>query len=89
MLDPKHLDELTQRLAQLIPQGVKSVQSDIEKNIRSLLQSAFAKMDLVTREEFDVQTGVLERTRAKLEALEHQVAALEQQLAKPELKNQS
>jgi BMFP domain-containing protein YqiC len=84
MLDPKHLDDLTQRLSSLIPQGVKNVQTDIEKNIRSALQSTFAKMDLVTREEFDVQSAVLARTRAKLEALEKQVAALEQQLNKPE-----
>jgi BMFP domain-containing protein YqiC len=84
MLDPKQLDELTQRLSNLIPKGVKNVQADIEKNIRSVLQSAFAKMDLVTREEFDVQSAVLARTRAKLEALEKQVAALEQQLKKPE-----
>jgi BMFP domain-containing protein YqiC len=84
MLDPKHLDELTQRLSNLIPQGVKNMQTDIEKNIRSVLQSTFAKMDLVTREEFDVQSAVLTRTRAKLDALEKQVAALEQQLKKPE-----
>lgn len=80
MLDPKHLDELTQRLSNLIPQGVKNVQGDVEKNIKTILQSAFAKMDLVTREEFDVQTAVLERTRAKLDALEKQIAALEKQL---------
>lgn len=84
MLDPKHLDDLTQRLSSLIPQGVKNMQSDIENNIRAVLQSAFAKMDLVTREEFDVQSAVLARTRAKLEALEKQVSALEQQLKKPE-----
>ncbi|MCG6968914.1 MAG: accessory factor UbiK family protein [Gammaproteobacteria bacterium] len=83
MLDPKHLDELTQRLSHLIPQGVKNVQTDIEKNIRSVLQSAFAKMDLVTREEFDVQSAVLARTRAKLEALEKQVAVLEQHMQPP------
>ena len=87
MLDPKQLDELTQRLSNLIPQGIKNVQTDIEKNIRTLLQSAFAKMDLVTREEFDVQSAVLARTRSKLEALEKQVAALEQQLKNPEVKN--
>ena len=84
MLDPKHLDDLTQRLSSLIPQGVKNVQTDIEKNIRAVLQGAFAKMDLVTREEFDVQSAVLARTRAKLDALEKQVSALEQQLKKPE-----
>ena len=81
MLDPKHLDELTQRLSGLLPQSVKNVQMDIEKNMRSVLQSAFAKMDLVTREEFDVQSAVLARTRAKLETLEKQVAGLEQQLS--------
>ena len=87
MLDPKQLDELTQRLSKLIPKGVKNVQTDIEKNIRALLQSAFAKMDLVTREEFDVQSAVLARTRAKLEDLEKQVSALEQQFKNPQAKN--
>ncbi len=81
MLDPKYLDELTRRLSELIPQGIKNVQTDIEKNIRGVLQSAFAKMDLVTREEFDVQCAVLTRTRAKLEILEKHVTALEQQMA--------
>jgi len=89
MLDPKQLDDLTQRLSNLIPQGVKNMQADVEKNIRAILQSAFAKMDLVTREEFDVQTAVLERTRAKLEALEKQVSALEQQLTPPKPKKSS
>jgi BMFP domain-containing protein YqiC len=56
------------------------MQSDIEKNAHVMLQAAFAKMDLVTREEFDVQQGVLARTRAKLDALEKQVADLEEQL---------
>ena len=81
MLDPKHLDDLTQRLSSVIPKGVKNVQADIEKNIRSVLQNAFAKMDLVTREEFDVQSAVLTRTRAKLEALEKQVTELEKRFA--------
>ena len=89
MLDPKQLDDLTQRLSNLIPQGIKNMQADVEKNIRAILQSAFAKMDLVTREEFDVQTAVLERTRAKLEALEKQVSALEQQLTPPKPKQSS
>ena len=89
MLDPKQLDDLTQRLSNLIPQGVKNMQADVEKNIRAILQSAFAKMDLVTREEFDVQTAVLERTRAKLEALEKQVSALEQQLTPSKPKQSS
>lgn len=78
MFDPKQLDELTQRIVKIIPAGIKDVQHDIEKNIHAVLQSAFAKMDLVSRKEFDVQTAVLSRTREKLEALEKQVAKLEQ-----------
>ena len=55
---------------------------DIEKNIKSMLNQGFSKLDLVTREEFDIQAQVLAKTRAKLEALEAQVAALEAQLKK-------
>ena len=80
MLDPKQLDDLTQRLAGLMPAGLRQTQADLEKNIRTLLNSALAKMNLVTREEFDIQTQVLARTRAKLEDLEKQLQELEQQL---------
>ncbi|MGD8568248.1 MAG: accessory factor UbiK family protein [Gammaproteobacteria bacterium] len=75
--DPKQFDELTDKVVNLLPKGVRNVQQDIEKNIRALMQSTFSKMDLVTREEFDVQTAVLARTREKLEQLEKQVAELE------------
>ena len=78
MFDPKQLDDLTQRVLNKIPSGLKDAQKDVENNIRSVLQAAFAKMDLVTREEFDVQTAVLARTRTKVEDLETKVAALEQ-----------
>ncbi len=81
MIDPKQLDDLARRLADSVPPGLRQLQSDMEKNFRVGLQSVFSRMDLVTREEFDVQQGVLERTRARLEALERQVAALEQSLA--------
>jgi BMFP domain-containing protein YqiC len=64
------LEELTRRISSLIPSDVKHVQEDIENNIRSLLQTTLAKMNLVTREEFDVQSAVLQRTREKLEQLE-------------------
>jgi BMFP domain-containing protein YqiC len=57
---------------------------DIEKNVKALLNQGFAKMDLVTREEFDIQMQVLAKTRAKLEALEARVAELEAQVKKPE-----
>lgn len=77
MIDPKILDDLSKRFAETIPAGVRQMQADLEKNFHAILQAAFAKLDLVTREEFDVQQGVLARTRAKLEALEKQVAELE------------
>ena len=77
MLDPKILDEVSQKLTAFLPEGLQSVQKDIEKNFKTVLQNSFSRMDLVTREEFDVQSAVLSRTREKLEQLEKQVAALE------------
>ena len=77
MFDPRQLDELTDKLVKLLPKGVVDMQQDVERNIRALLQSTFSKLDLVTREEFEVQTAVLQRTRAKLEALEEQVKEIE------------
>ncbi len=56
---------------------------DIEKNVKAMMSQGFSKLDLVTRDEFDIQAQVLEKTRARLEALEIQVAALEAQLNKP------
>ncbi|NOZ53153.1 MAG: accessory factor UbiK family protein [Gammaproteobacteria bacterium] len=82
MIDPTQLDQLTDRLMNLLPQGIRDVQNDVEKNLRSILQSSFAKLDLVTREEFDVQVAVLARTREKLEALEKQIAELEAHFVK-------
>jgi len=70
------LEELSRRISALIPGDVKHMQSDIESNIHSLLQSSLKKMNLVTREEFDVQSAVLQRTREKLELLEKQVEQL-------------
>ena len=78
MLNTKFIDDLARQISNSIPAGVKGLQQDVEKNVRTLLQGAFARLDLVTREEFDVQTKVLLRTREKLEALERLVAELEQ-----------
>jgi len=77
MLDPKLLDDLTRRLADAMPPVAKAMRADVEKNLRATVQAALAKLDLVTREEFDVQTKVLARTRARIEQLEKQLAALE------------
>jgi len=77
MLDTKFIDDLARQLSDSIPAGIKGAREDLEKNIHTLLQATFARLDLVTREEFDTQTRVLARTREKLEQLEKTVAALE------------
>ena len=77
MMDPKVIDDLARRLSKAVPSGLREARQDIEKNFRTVLQNTLAKMDLVTREEFDVQTRLLARTREKLEALEKTMAELE------------
>lgn len=74
------IDELSKRIGGALPPGANVLKEDMEKNIRSVLHAAFSKMDLVTREEFEVQQQVLQRSRQKLEALEKQVAELESRL---------
>ena len=78
MLDPKLFDDLSRRVADSLPPGLQGLQDDLQRNLRSALESALSKMNLVTREEFDVQQAVLLRTREKLKALETRVAALEE-----------
>ncbi len=77
MFDPKTIDDIASRLANAVPSGLTHLKDDVEKNFHAILQSALGKLDLVTREEFEVQKGVLAKTRAKLEALEQQVAEIE------------
>lgn len=71
------LDSLTSQASRLLSGETPLSRSDFEGQFKALLQSAFSKLDLVSREEFDSQMAVLERTRARLEALEAQVAELE------------
>ncbi len=77
MLDAKKIEEIVQSFTNALPSGITAIQADAEKNIRSALSATFAKLDLVTREEFDIQTQVLHRTREKLETLAQRVAELE------------
>jgi hypothetical protein len=77
MLDPKLFDDLSRRVAGNLPRGFQTVQDDLQRNLRSALESSLGKLNLVTREEFEVQQAVLLRTREKLKALEERVAALE------------
>lgn len=71
------IDQLARRLAESLPQGVRSMRDELEHNFRSILQSGLARLDLVTREEFEIQESVLARTRAKLEGLEQRLQSLE------------
>jgi ubiquinone biosynthesis accessory factor UbiK len=77
-MDNKLLDDLNRRVRELMD---ASPAKDIEKNVRALMSSTFSRLELVTREEFDVQQEVLKRTREKLEQMEAKVAELEQRLA--------
>ena len=76
-LDPKVLDDLAKKLAEAVPAGLRDLKADAERNFRAVLQSAFAKLELVTREEFDVQSAVLARTRERLEELAARLKELE------------
>lgn len=80
-MEAKVIEELARKLAESVPPGVRALQADMEKNFRALLESGLAKMNLVTREEFDVQRRVLERSRDKLAVLEARIAELEQRVA--------
>ena len=68
-MDPKFIDELARRLTEALPAGLKTLQADVEENFRTVLKAGLSRLDLVTREEFDVQVAVLKRTREKLDAL--------------------
>ena len=81
MIDLNHIDDLARRLSQLVQPSLRDSQEELQQTFKSALQAGLAKLDLVTREEFDVQQAVLLRTREKLETLERTVATLEAQLA--------
>jgi len=75
--DVNKLDELSRQILALLPTGTEQLREDLNKNVRALLGSALERMDLVTREEFDVQAELLIRTRLKVEELEESVSRLE------------
>ena len=75
--DPKSLDELARKLAEAVPPGLAALRNDLEQNFKAVLQGGLAKLDLVTRQEFDIQAAVLRRSRERLEELEKRIAALE------------
>lgn len=78
VMNDNSIEGLARKLADSLPVGLRAMRKDLEHNFRSILRGGLSRLDLVTREEFDVQSKVLARTREKLEALERQVAELEQ-----------
>lgn len=78
--DLKFFEDLAQRIQANLPQGIDMAKQDLHNQLRAILQAAFAKLDVVTREEFDVQTAVLARTREKLEQLAAKVQQLEAEI---------
>jgi BMFP domain-containing protein YqiC len=76
-MDPLRIDEIARRLLAKVPEAARNIQADLEENFRAVLRASLARLDLVSRDEFEVQSKVLERTRARLEALEARVQELE------------
>lgn len=81
MIDPKKIEQLARQVQESMPKGIRELGEDVEKKVRQVLQSQLQKLDLVNREEFDVQTQVLLRTREKIAQLEQRVSELENRLA--------
>jgi len=82
MIDLRHIDDLARRLSSLVPPAMREGREgreELQQNFKAVLQAGLGKLDLVTREEFDVQRAVLLRTREQLEALQRTVAQLEAQ----------
>ena len=80
MLDNQTIKRLSEKINELLPPGLQQVKSDFDARLKSLLQEQLANYEMVSREEFDIQARVLERTRAKLEAIETRLKELEQTL---------
>ncbi|MBD9369849.1 accessory factor UbiK family protein [Xanthomonas sp. XNM01] len=83
MIDLNQIDDLARRLSDLLPPGLRDSRDELQASFRQALQSGLSRLDLVTREEFDVQRAVLLRTREKLDALERSVQVLEARLEQP------
>ncbi len=81
MINPNKIEEMARSIQAALPPGLKSVGEEVDKKVKQVLQAQLMKLDLVSREEFDVQTKVLLRTREKLQVLEEKLQQLEKQLA--------
>ena len=81
-MDTRVIDELAKRLSAAVPGSVDALRRDLESNFKAVLQSGLSKLDLVTRQEFDVQANVLRRTREKCEELQERLQALEEKVGR-------
>jgi ubiquinone biosynthesis accessory factor UbiK len=82
MFDPKQCDEIARKLFAALPSSLQTIEKDIQEQFKEILQSAFAHLDIITREEFDVQSKVLARTRDKLDHMQNQIESLINQNSK-------
>lgn len=82
MIDPKKIEQFANQVVDAMPASVKTFADNAEEKFKTVLQNKLAQLDVVSREEFDIQTQVLARTRAKLEALESELAEIKASLAK-------
>ena len=80
MIDPRIIEDLSRHLSNAVPEGARVLKQDLERNFRAVLNSAFTRLDLVTREELEVQENLLSRTRQKLDELKARVDELERRL---------
>ncbi|MGU9868984.1 MULTISPECIES: ubiquinone biosynthesis accessory factor UbiK [Kluyvera] len=83
MIDPKKIEQIARQVHESMPKGLREFGDDIEKKVRQVIQSQLTRLDVVSREEFDVQTQVLLRTREKLALLEQRISELENRAAAP------
>ena len=81
-INPNKIDELIQQVMSALPEDILQMKQGFEKNLKSAMSAAFGRMDLVTREEFDVQAALLARTRALLDEMDEKIRQLEEKVQK-------
>jgi BMFP domain-containing protein YqiC len=79
VIDPRLIDDLARRLGGSLPESLRSLREDLEQNFKATLQAALSRLDLVTREEFDLRSAMLEKARTQLAEMERRLQALEQE----------
>lgn len=87
MIDPKKIDDLVRQLGATLPPELESFEQEMKRQFKAVLESAFQRLDLVSREEFDIQVKVLQKTRAQLTELQDQLASLEQYMSEQDSDN--